>query len=123
MEERTTMNIPVIALRGLTVFPDLTLSFDVEREISIYALDSAMDTDERLVFLVTQRDIATLAPTEDDLYTVGTICRILQILKTSETSVRVIVEGQQRPVSTACGRTSPSCRPMWSCWRRTSPAA
>ena len=96
MEERTTMNIPVIALRGLTVFPDLTLSFDVEREISIYALDSAMDTDERLVFLVTQRDIATLAPTEDDLYTVGTICRILQILKTSETSVRVIVEGQQR---------------------------
>ena len=45
MEERTTMNIPVIALRGLTVFPDLTLSFDVEREISIYALDSAMEGD------------------------------------------------------------------------------
>ena len=40
--ERTTLNIPVIALRGLTVFPDLTLSFDVEREISIYALDNAM---------------------------------------------------------------------------------
>ena len=67
--ERTTLNIPVIALRGLTVFPDLTLSFDVEREI------------------------ATTAPTEQDLYTVGTICRILQIIKTSETSVRVIVEG------------------------------
>ena len=52
MEERTTMNIPVIALRGLTVFPNLTLSFDVEREISIYALDSAMEGD-RTIFLVT----------------------------------------------------------------------
>ena len=94
--ERTTLNIPVIALRGLTVFPDLTLSFDVEREISIYALDSAMESDERAIFLVTQREISTTAPTEDDLYSVGTICRILQILKTSETSVRVIVEGRQR---------------------------
>ena len=52
--ERTTLNIPVIALRGLTVFPDLTLSFDVEREISIYALDNAMEGD-RSIFLVTQR--------------------------------------------------------------------
>ena len=95
MEDRTTLNIPVIALRGLTVFPDLTLSFDVEREISIYALDSAMESD-RMAFLVTQREIATMAPTEEDLYTVGTICRILQIIKTSETSVRVLVEGKQR---------------------------
>ena len=55
--ERTTLNIPVIALRGLTVFPDLTLSFDVEREISIYALDNAMEGD-RSIFLVTQREIA-----------------------------------------------------------------
>ena len=95
MEDRTTLNIPVIALRGLTVFPDLTLSFDVEREISIYALDSAMESD-RMAFLVTQREIAAMAPTEEDLYTVGTICRILQIIKTSETSVRVLVEGKQR---------------------------
>ena len=95
MEERTTLNIPLIALRGLTVFPDLTLSFDVERDISIYALDSAMDSD-RMVFLVTQREIATMAPKEEDLYTVGTVCRILQIIKTSETSVRVLVEGRQR---------------------------
>ena len=119
--ERTTLNIPVIALRGLTVFPDLTLSFDVEREISIYALDNAMEGD-RSIFLVTQREIATTAPTEQDLYTVGTICRILQIIKTSETSVRVIVEGQQRAASTVCGKAVRSCRPTWSCWRRISPA-
>ena len=47
--ERITMNIPVLALRGLTAFPSQTLSFDVEREISIYALDNAMENDRRLL--------------------------------------------------------------------------
>ncbi|MBR5571263.1 MAG: endopeptidase La [Oscillospiraceae bacterium] len=93
--ERTTLNSPVIALRGLTVFPDLSMSFDVEREISIYALDNAMDAD-RMIFLVTQRDIATAFPEEKDIHEIGTLCRILQIIKTSETTVRVIVEGKQR---------------------------
>ncbi len=93
--ERTTVNSPVIALRGLTVFPDLSMSFDVEREISIYALDNAMDAD-RMIFLVTQRDIATAFPEEKDIHEIGTLCRILQIIKTSETTVRVVVEGKQR---------------------------
>ena len=93
--ERITMNIPVLALRGLTAFPSQTLSFDVEREISIYALDNAMENDRRL-FLVTQREISTAEPMEDDLYSVGTVCHILQIIKTSDSSVRVIVEGEER---------------------------
>ncbi len=93
--ELTTLNIPVVALRGMTVFPELTASFDVEREISIYALDRSMESDRR-IFLVTQKDIGTQMPLEKDLFTVGTICRILQIIKTSENSVRVVVEGQQR---------------------------
>ena len=91
----TTLNYPVLALRGLTVFPELTLSFDVEREISIYALDCAMEAD-REIFLVTQREIGVNEPQEEDLYAVGTVCRILQILRTSETTVRVVVEGLQR---------------------------
>ena len=91
----TTLNYPVLALRGLTVFPELTLSFDVEREISIYALDCAMEAD-REIFLVTQREIGVNEPREEDLYAVGTVCRILQILRTSETTVRVVVEGLQR---------------------------
>ena len=91
----TTLNYPVLALRGLTVFPELTLSFDVEREISIYALDCAMEAD-REIFLVTQREIGVNEPREEDLYEVGTVCRILQILRTSETTVRVVVEGLQR---------------------------
>ncbi len=90
-----TMNFPVLALRGLTVFPELTLSFDVEREISIYALDCAMEAD-REIFLVTQREIGVGEPREEDLYGIGTVCRIVQILRTSETTVRVIVEGIQR---------------------------
>ena len=91
----TTLNYPVLVLRGLTVFPELTLSFDVEREISIYALDCAMEAD-REIFLVTQREIGVAEPREEDLYGVGTVCRILQILRTSETTVRVVVEGLQR---------------------------
>ena len=87
--ELTTINMPVVALRGLTVFPVLTTSFDAEREISIYALDHAMESDRR-VFLVTQKDIGTQQPQEDDLYTVGTVCRILHIIKTSDSSVRVV---------------------------------
>ncbi len=95
MEDIITLNLPGGALRGLTVFPALTISFDVEREASIFALDNAMDNDRRL-FLVTQRDIATARPQEKDLYTIGTIAHILQIVKTSDTSVRVIVEGEDR---------------------------
>ena len=93
--ESMTLNIPVVALRGMTVFPQLTASFDVEREISIYALDHAMEADRR-VFLVTQKEIGVMQPSEEDLYTVGTICHILHIIKTSDNSVRVVVEGEQR---------------------------
>ena len=93
--ELTTINMPVVALRGLTVFPVLTTSFDAEREISIYALDHAMESDRR-VFLVTQKDIGTQQPQEEDLFSVGTVCRILHIIKTSDSSVRVVVEGEQR---------------------------
>ncbi len=93
--ELTTLNIPAVALRGMTVFPALTISFDAEREISIFALDHAMDSDRR-IFLVTQKDIGTQQPQEDDLFTVGTVCRILHIIKTSDSSVRVVAEGEQR---------------------------
>ena len=86
MEDNTRMNIPVVALRGLTVFPNQTLSFDVERDISIFALDHAMESDRR-VFLVTQREISTAKPTESDLYAIGTICHILQIIKTSNSVI------------------------------------
>ena len=93
--EAMNLNIPVLALRGLTVFPHMTLTFDVERRISIRALERAMEEDQE-IFLVTQREIGTETPVEKDLYAVGTISHITQILRLSKTSVRVMVEGRRR---------------------------
>ena len=101
-----TINIPVLALRGMTAFPGETVSFDVEREISIFALDNAMEGDRRL-FLVTQRKIGVSEPEEQDLYEIGTVCHVLQIIKTSETTVRVLVEGEQRARLHRLWQTSP----------------
>lgn len=88
-------NIPVLALRGLTVFPHMSLSFDVERRISIRALDRAMEADQD-IFLVTQREISSSAPGEAELYEIGTISHITQILRISPNAVRVMVEGRAR---------------------------
>ena len=93
--ENTAMNMPVLALRGLTIFPNCILTFDVEREISIRALERAMESDQQ-IFLVAQREINVPQPGEKDLYTVGTISIIRQILRISENSVRVMMEGRSR---------------------------
>ncbi len=93
--EPMTMNIPVLALRGLTVFPHMTLTFDVERPISITALERAMEADQD-IFLVTQREIGVNTPGEKDLYQIGTVSHITQILRLSNTSMRVMVEGRYR---------------------------
>ena len=93
--ELTTWNIPVLALRGLTVFPHMTLTFDVERRISIAALERAMEADQE-IFLVTQREIGVNLPGEGDLYQIGTVSHISQVLRLSAGSVRVMVEGRRR---------------------------
>ena len=93
--ENTSLNIPVLALRGLIIFPGCVLSFDVERDISIRALERAMEQDQ-YVFLVAQRETATGRPEEKDLFAVGTLSVIRQILRIGEASVRVIMEGKSR---------------------------
>ena len=93
--ELTSWNIPVLALRGLTVFPHMNLNFDVERPMSIRALEHAMENDQR-IFLVTQREIGVAEPQEKDLYPVGTVSRVVQVLRLSATSVRVMGEGEHR---------------------------
>ena len=82
--EPMTMNIPVLALRGLTVFPHMSLTFDVERRISITALERAMEADQD-IFLVTQREIGVNAPEEKDLYQVGTV-RVIRSYQRSTSS-------------------------------------
>ena len=93
--EPVTRNIPALALRGLVVYPRMTASFDLERLISMRALERAMETDREL-FVVTQREITPDLPQESDLYTVGTLVHITQVLRVSDHVIRVIAEGKQR---------------------------
>lgn len=107
MEEMNlNMNVPALALRGLTVFPHMNLTFDVERPISIAALERAMEGDQN-IFLVTQKDIAANLPEEKDLYEIGTLSRITQILRISSNAVRVMVEGRQRARMRRLWQTEP----------------
>lgn len=87
--------IPILALRGITVFPNMLLHFDVERPMSIAAVDEAMNTDRR-IFLVTQKDIFNDQPDFDDLYKVGTLCSIEQVLRVPGQGLRVMIEGIER---------------------------
>lgn len=98
--------IPVLALRGLTVFPKTTMHFDVGREKSVRALDKAMANDQR-IFLVTQKDILQDDPTFQDLYPVGTVVQIRQVLKMPGDTVRVLVYGEYRAKVTDVVQTSP----------------
>lgn len=89
------VTMPVLALRGLTVFPQLMLHFDVGRTSSIQALEDAMG-ENREIFLVTQRDLTVENPGQEDLYAIGTIADVKQILRLPESGVRVMVEGKSR---------------------------
>lgn len=87
--------LPLLPLRGLTVFPFMTLYFDVGREKSIKALEEAMINDQ-LIFLVAQKDASTDLPGEDDIYKIGTISKVKQLLKLQGDTIRVLVEGISR---------------------------
>ncbi|NLA87919.1 MAG: endopeptidase La, partial [Clostridiales bacterium] len=90
-----TENLPMLALRGLSVFPNMILNFDVERPISVAALNVAAEG-ERRIFLIAQRDISKESPGENDLYKIGTICVIKQLLRIPGGGIKVLVEGMQR---------------------------
>ncbi|WP_298652560.1 endopeptidase La [uncultured Eubacterium sp.] len=89
-------DIPVVPLRGLVVYPNMNLHFDVGRKKSIAALNEAMDT-HQMIFLVSQIDSTIEDPTERDVFEVGVICKIKQMIKIPNSSnLRVIVEGVSR---------------------------
>lgn len=91
----TSIKMPLLALRGLTVFPNMTINFDIGRDVSLGALNEAMSNDQKL-FLVSQKDPNIEEPTLEELYTVGTIVHIKQMLKLAGDTVRVLVEGERR---------------------------
>jgi len=95
MSEKNNV-MPLLALRGLNVFPEMLLSFDVERQMSIAALAEAAKNNN-IIFLAAQKDISVDVPQDKDIYTVGTVCRIRQQLRQPRSNIcRVMVEGIHR---------------------------
>jgi len=93
--EIITERLPLLALRGLSVFPNMLLNFDVERAKSTGALDAASDGDRR-IFLLAQKDISKETPGQQDLHKIGTVCYIKQVLKIPGGGMKVLVEGKCR---------------------------
>ncbi|NCB42658.1 MAG: endopeptidase La [Clostridia bacterium] len=94
-EQKSSDIMPLIPLRGITIFPSMVLHFDIGREKSILALERAMMLNQA-VFLTSQKDAETDLPTVDDFYHIGTVARIKQMLKLPGDNVRVLVDGQYR---------------------------
>ena len=90
------MTIPMMPLRGVTVFPANISHIDVGRERSVNAIEHVLDTDNELIFLVTQRDAHVDDPDIDDLYEIGVVARVRQFLKLPGGSVRLLAEGLYR---------------------------
>ncbi len=89
------LHLPAIALRGTTILPDMIVHFDVSREKSVKALEKAMVQDQK-IFLITQRDPRVEEPAIEDLYRIGTIAEIKQLVKTKNGIIQVLVEGKER---------------------------
>ena len=87
--------LPVVALRGMTILPGMVIHFDVSRERSVKAIEQAMLREQR-IFLVAQKDVQTEAPGQEDLYRIGTIAAVKQVIKLPHKVVRVLAEGLER---------------------------
>ena len=88
--------IPVLPLRDIVVFPQMIVPLFVGRDKSVKALEAVMEGPEKQVFLLSQKDAANEDPAGDDLYTIGTLATVLQLLKLPDGTVKVLVEGQTR---------------------------
>ncbi|GEL07193.1 endopeptidase La [Salisediminibacterium halotolerans] len=95
MSENQHKTVPLLPLRGMIVFPTMVLHLDVGRDRSVKALEKAMVEGEE-VFLTTQQEVATDEPDEDDIYEIGTVAKVNQMLKLPNGTIRVLVEGLQR---------------------------
>ena len=93
--DNTAVRLPLLALRGVVVFPKTVASFDVARKKSANALRVAMEADQTL-FVATQKDVYVEEPEERDLYEIGTVVKIKQVLKVTDNVIKVLVEGLYR---------------------------
>lgn len=98
--------LPAVALRGMTVMPEMVVHFDISRERSVKAVQEAMLNDQT-VFLVTQKKIDTDTPDQEELYSVGIIAKVKQVLKMPKNVLRVLVTGEQRARLVSLEQTEP----------------
>lgn len=89
------MNMPAVALRGLTILPGMIAHFDVSRERSLRAVEEAMEQDQK-IYLVTQRNVDSEDPTQEDLYQMGIVADIKQVVRLQNDVVRILVDGISR---------------------------
>lgn len=89
------MNMPAVALRGLTILPGMIAHFDISRERSLRAVEEAMEQDQK-IYLVTQRNVDSEDPTQDDLYQMGIVADIKQVVRLQNDVVRILVDGISR---------------------------
>ena len=95
MANNEEMIVPLLPLRGLLVYPTMVLHLDVGRDKSVQALEKAM-VDNHLIFLTTQKDLSIDVPIEEDLYQLGTLTKVKQMLKLPNGTIRVLIEGLKR---------------------------
>ncbi|MCM3444548.1 endopeptidase La [Metabacillus halosaccharovorans] len=95
MAKSTTQIVPLLPLRGLLVYPTMVLHLDVGRDKSVQALEKAM-MDDHIIFLTTQKEISIDEPKKEDIYEIGTLTKIKQMLKLPNGTIRVLVEGLER---------------------------
>lgn len=94
MEEQI-MNMPAVALRGLTILPGMIAHFDISRERSLRAVEEAMEQDQK-IYLVTQRNVDSEDPTQEDLYQMGIVADIKQVVRLQNDVVRILIDGISR---------------------------
>ena len=96
MENQNIMKLPVLALKGITIFPDILMHFDVNKEASLKALEAAMEEQQEVFLVAKKEDQTESSSIEDTLYTYGTITKVKQIIKLPQNIVRVLAIGKQR---------------------------
>ncbi len=102
-------SIPMVALRGMTIVPEMVVNFDVSRQCSIEAIQEAMANDQK-IFLLTQKDVNVENPTKDDLYRVGTVATIKQVAKLPKQILRVLIIGEEKAILNAIEFSEPYMR-------------
>lgn len=106
IRENRLATLPMLVLRGLVCFPETVIHFDVGRLKSVAALNTAMERDQR-IFLVAQKDVALDDPTPNDLYRMGVVGRVRQIVKLPHDNFRIIVDGEYRATAVEILQSEP----------------